>query len=50
MDAGMFASPQVDFKVAIASLVILIVGGALAGLVPAQKAAAINPIEAIRAE
>lgn len=49
-EGGMFTNPTVDLPVALASLGILILGGALAGLVPARKAAAINPIEAIRAE
>lgn len=49
-DTGMFANPTIDINVAISSLVILIFCGALAGLVPASKAASISPIEAIRTE
>lgn len=47
---GMFTRPEVDIQVALVSLAILIVGGALAGWIPARKAAAVNPIEAIRAD
>ncbi|MGB3618129.1 MAG: ABC transporter permease [Catalinimonas sp.] len=46
----MFARPGVDLKFAVLSFVIIVVGGALAGLLPAVKAAAIQPIEAIRDE
>lgn len=45
---GIFGAPEVNFKVAIAALITLVVCGALAGLIPARKAAKISPIEAIR--
>lgn len=48
--AGMFKNPEIDFNAAIISLIILIVGGTLAGLIPAQKAASVNPIIALRGE
>lgn len=44
----MFGPPEVKIGTAIASLVTLILFGALAGLIPARKAAKISPIEAIR--
>ena len=48
---GVFiASPQVNFNVAIACLTILIVSGAIAGLIPARKAVQIKTIDALRAE
>jgi putative ABC transport system permease protein len=47
---GMFSRPAVDLSVAIASLGILIIGGILAGWLPAQKAVSVSPIEAIREE
>jgi putative ABC transport system permease protein len=47
---GMFSRPEVDLSVAIASLGILIIGGILAGWLPAQKAVSVSPIEAIREE
>lgn len=42
--------PEVDFSVAIASTLILIVAGALAGFVPARQAAAVHPVDALRAD
>ncbi len=49
-DTGMFQNPGINFHIAILSFVILIFCGALAGLIPATKAARISPIEAIRQE
>lgn len=46
----MFVNPQVDFKMAISALIILIISGALAGMIPARRAVAIRPIEALRDE
>ena len=46
----MFVNPRVDFDKAISALAILIVSGALAGLIPARRAVAIKPIEALRDE
>ncbi|CAN5142628.1 ABC transporter permease [soil metagenome] len=40
--------PEVDVKVAIAATIILIVAGTLAGLLPALRAARVNPITAIK--
>jgi putative ABC transport system permease protein len=50
MQSGMFTHPGVDFRIALSAFVILIFCGALAGLIPAKKAASISPIEAIRIE
>ncbi len=47
---GPLARPEVDFSVAVVSVVILVVSGALAGLIPARHAARIPPVEALRAE
>ena len=47
---GMFDQPEVSIQVALSSLFILVFGGLLAGWLPARRAAAINPIEAIRTE
>ncbi len=49
-DGGMFTNPQVDFGIAITALTVLIVSGALAGLIPASKAVQVKPIEALRYE
>ncbi len=46
----MFANPSVDLRVIITALVILIVSGLLAGLIPAQNAIKLKPVEALRTE
>ena len=45
-----FENPEVNFGVAITAIVLLVVVGLLAGLVPALRAAKITPIEAMKAE
>jgi putative ABC transport system permease protein len=49
-ESEMFMNPQVDFNKAITALAILIVAGALAGLIPAKRAVDIKPIEALHDE
>lgn len=46
----MFKNPQIGFGVAIGALFILLIIGILAGLLPANRAVSIKPIEAIREE
>lgn len=45
-----FQDPQVSFGMAMGSLLILIVIGAMAGYIPAQRAMMIRPVEAISEE
>ena len=45
-----FQNPQVDFRVAITALVLLITAGIIAGFIPARRAADILPVEALRDE
>nr|WP_026286752.1 ABC transporter permease [Gilvimarinus chinensis] len=45
-----FKRPEVNFSAAVTALVLLIMVGALAGLMPAIRAARIPPVEAMRAE
>jgi putative ABC transport system permease protein len=45
-----FAAPEVDFGVALAATFVLVLSGAIAGLMPALKAARVKPIEALRAD
>jgi putative ABC transport system permease protein len=46
----LFQHPEVDFRVAIGALVLLVISGTIAGFVPARRAAAILPVEALRDE
>ena len=46
----MFLHPGIDFSVAITALSILVVCGALAGMIPARRAVSIKPIDALRYE
>ncbi|MBL0096757.1 MAG: ABC transporter permease [Bacteroidetes bacterium] len=47
-EGGMFSNPTIDLNAALTALTILIVAGALAGLIPARKAVKIPPVEALR--
>ena len=46
----MFQNPGVDLADALRALAILVVSGTLAGLIPAQRAVAISPVQALRAD
>ncbi len=43
-----FRYPQVDLKVAVSTMILLVIAGGFAGFFPAMKAAKIQPIEALR--
>lgn len=45
-----FRNPEADFSIAVSATILLIVSGAIAGLIPARKAARIKPIVALRDE
>ncbi len=49
-DMQFFTRPEIDLRVALSALGVLVVAGALAGLVPALKAARVKPAEALRGE
>lgn len=46
----MFTNPTVDLGVAVQALTVLIISGAIAGLIPANKAVSIKPVEALRSD
>ncbi len=48
-DVPMFNNPTVDLNVATTSLIVLIISGAFAGLIPATRAVSVLPVEALRA-
>ncbi len=46
----MFRQPGLTFAQAVTSLGILVFAGLLAGIIPARRAVAVPPVEALRAE
>jgi putative ABC transport system permease protein len=44
------SQPEIDVRVALLAMLILVVSGTLAGVVPARHAARISPVEALRTE
>ncbi len=50
IESDYLLNPSVDFGVAITTVIILIVAGAIAGFIPARRAANIKPIVALRDE
>ncbi len=49
-DVPFFLNPQIKLGVGVAAVFILVIAGALTGLVPALQASRINPVEALRDE
>jgi putative ABC transport system permease protein len=47
---GFFSRPAVDFETAVTALMVLTFAGVLASLMPARRAAAVNPIVALQEE
>ncbi|WP_163716243.1 ABC transporter permease [Mangrovibacterium lignilyticum] len=45
-----FRNPQVDLKMALSALAVLVISGMFAGLIPAKRAINIKPIDALRDE
>ena len=45
-----YANPEVDINIGIAAFFILVIAGALTGLIPAFQAANINPVDALKDE
>ncbi|MBA9075769.1 ABC transporter permease [Rufibacter quisquiliarum] len=49
-EGAMFSNPEVDPKVGFMAVALLVVMGAIAGLIPATKAARVNPVVALKDE
>jgi len=50
IDVNMFYNPEVSPQVAVGALIILVLSGTLAGLIPALMAAQVNPVIALKDE
>jgi putative ABC transport system permease protein len=50
MESDFFANPEIDFRVAVSAISVLVVSGVLAGLFPGIRAARVNPVLALRDE
>jgi len=49
-DGSMFTNPTVNIGVALKALSVIIVGGLIAGFIPARHAVSVHPVEALRTE
>ena len=45
-----FRNPEISFKMAVSALMVLVVSGIFAGMIPAKRAVSIKPIDALRDE
>ncbi len=50
LNSRYFANPEIDFAVGLKALLVLIIAGVLAGLIPAIQASKVHPVEALRNE
>lgn len=50
MESEYFANPEIDFHVAVSAILVLLVAGTVAGLIPGIRAAKVNPMLALRDE
>jgi putative ABC transport system permease protein len=50
MDSGSFRNPEIELGIVVIALIILIISGLIAGIIPARRAVRIKPVDAIRDE
>ncbi len=50
LDQAPLNQPEVDFQAAVVAVLLLMVSGVVAGIIPARHAVSISPVEALRAE
>lgn len=50
VQAGYFGIPEINLGIALSAVVLMVFTGALAGLIPAAKAARVNPVVALKDE
>jgi len=50
MQSEFFANPEIDFQAAFSAIIVLLISGVIAGLIPGIKAANVDPVIALRDE
>jgi len=50
LESEFFANPEIDFQAAFSAIVVLLISGVIAGLIPGIKAANVDPVIALRDE
>jgi len=50
MDSENFYNPQVNLTIGLSAMILLVIAGAVAGLIPAMNAARVNPVLALKDE
>ncbi len=50
IESEFFSRPEIDFDIAVSAIVVLLISGVIAGLVPGIKAASVDPVIALRDE
>lgn len=48
LEGAFFKNPEIDLKIALGAVMLIVVAGALAGFFPAMRAAKVQPVEALR--